>query len=112
MSEAGIGSRKLKATPEEAWNFLHRYGVRLAGALASHQRMAERRLAEFAVEGPDRYGPDDLDGMIKAFRSAYTESGEALAELDRLAPLAASDDQIEDFLSTFDRLFPESDQDR
>lgn len=79
--------REIKATPEEALAFLTKYAGAIAVGLELARKASESRLVELTVNGPEKYGPDDLDRLIKLSRENITTRDEAATELRKLAPV-------------------------
>ncbi|MBT2394310.1 hypothetical protein J7E87_34125 [Streptomyces sp. ISL-1] len=89
---------------------VHEYSARIAGALASHISMCEKRLTRLALEGPDRFGPDDLDYLTAGFRDSLQEAQAAMSRLDEMAPDEPNLETMRAFVETYDRLFPEGEK--
>lgn len=79
--------REIKATPEEALAFLTKYAGDIVVGLELARKSAENRLVDLTVTGPEKYGPDDLDRLIKLSRENITTRDEAATELRRMAPV-------------------------
>lgn len=79
--------REIKATPEEALEFLRKYAGHINVGLALRLKASQARLTELSVTGAEKYGPDDLDMLIKRSRQNIAECQAAREEFQRLAPL-------------------------
>ncbi|MFH9606924.1 hypothetical protein [Streptomyces sp. NPDC017448] len=101
--------RKFNGSAAAAEQYMQKHSHRLGGALTGHIRSLEKTLSDLALNGEEKYGPDDHDLLIRISRKALTESEDALAELEALAPQPFPDDEQDghDAVNLYDRLFPE-----
>lgn len=95
--------RDIKFTPEEALAFLAKYAGPITVGLGLAKKTAESRLFELTVDGPEKFGPDDLDQLVKMARKNVEDSVEAAREFAAMTPLKDTSELREfgDFMARY-----------